>query len=112
MTEKVVTDYDSDWAVCLQPFDSEAFLDSNDKQLCSVSLAFMLFHLKTLVTTRQNEEAVELLNDGLDQVFVFTDVFHLTKERFLAFLTGKLKPEEEPLHFLKPDVQAYETDER
>jgi hypothetical protein len=81
-------------------FDSETFLDSNAKQLCSVSLAFMLFHLKTLVTTRQNEKAVELLNDGLDQVFLCTDVFHLTKKRFLAFLTGELKPEEEPLHLL------------
>ena len=81
-------------------FDSETFLDANDKQLCSVSLAFMLFHLKTLVTTRQNEEAVELLNDGLGQVFLLTDVFHLTKKRFFAFLTGELKPEEEPLPFL------------
>lgn len=105
MKEKVITDYDSEWAVCLQPFDSEMFLDSHDKQLCSVSLAFMLFHLKTLVTTRQNEKAVELLNDGLDQVFLCTDVFHLTKKRFLAFLTGELKPEEEPLHLLKPSVK-------
>ena len=100
MREKVITDYDSDWAVCLQPFDSETFLDSNGKQICSVSMAFMLFHLKTLVTTRQNEKAVELLNDGLDQVFLCTDVFHLTKKRFLAFLTGNLKPEDEPLHLL------------
>lgn len=107
MREKVITDYDSDWAVCLQPFDSETFLDSKDKQLCSASMAFMLFHLKTLVTSRQNEEAVELLNDGLDHVFLCTDVFHLIKERFFAFLTGKLKPEEEPLHFLKPDAQAH-----
>lgn len=101
MREKVITDYDSEWAVCLQPFDSAMFLDSNAKQLCSVSMAFMLFHLRQLVTTRQNERAVELLNDGLDEVFLCTDVFHLTKKRFLAFLTGELKPEEEPLHFLK-----------
>ena len=100
MRGRVVTDYDSDWAVALQPFDSEAFLDSTDRQKCSVSLAFMLFHLKTLVTTRQNEKAVELLNDGLDHVFLYTDVFRLTKKRFLAFLTGELKPKDEPLHFL------------
>ena len=100
MNGKVVTDYDSDWSVCLQPFDSETLLDSKEKQECSVSLAFMLFHLKALVTTRQNAKAVELLNDGLDHVFLSTDVFHLTKKRFLAFLTGELKPEDEPLHFL------------
>lgn len=101
MKEKVITDYDSDWAVCLQPFSAETFLDSNDKRLCSVSLAFMLFHLKTLITARQNEKAVELLNDGLDQIFLCTDVFHLAKKRFLTFLTGELKPEDEPLHLLK-----------
>jgi len=67
---KTSTDYDSDWSVCLQPFDSETFLDANAKQLCSVSMAFMLFHLKTLVTTRQNEKAIELLDDGLDYVFL------------------------------------------
>jgi hypothetical protein len=98
---KIFTDYDSDWSLCLQPFDSETFVDSNGKQLCATSMAFMLFHLKQLVTTRQNEEALELLNDGLDHIFLCTDVFHLTKKRFLAFLTGELKPEEEPLRFLK-----------
>jgi len=97
---KIVTDYDSDWAAALQPFDSEMFLDSIDKQVCAASMASMLFHLKTLISSRQNAKAVELLNDGLDHVFLFTDVFHLTKTRFLAFLTGELKPEDEPLQFL------------
>src|SRR5688572_1740336 len=91
MKQKTFSEYDSDWEVCLLPYASEAFLEATEKQKAAVNLAFMLFHLKQLVTTRQNETAVALLNDGLDHLFLCTDVFHLSKERFLAFLTGELR---------------------
>lgn len=97
---KIFTDYDSDFAPSFQVFDSEQFLDSEAKQGAAHSFAFVLFHLKQLIQRNDIEGALKLLDEGLDEIFVHTDIFHLNKKLFMEYLTGNLKPEQEPLYLL------------
>jgi hypothetical protein len=97
---KVITDYDSDWSPAFRPFDSKEFLDSDAKQSVAHSLAFVLFHLKRLVQRNDIESVLKLLDEGLEEVFLHTDVFHVSKQLFMKYLEGNLPPEAEPLQIL------------
>lgn len=97
---KIFTDYDSDFAPAFQVFDSEQFLDSDAKQGAAHSFAFVLFHLKQLIKRNDIESALELLDEGLAEIFPHTDIFHLNKKLFMEYLTGDLKPGQEPLYVL------------
>jgi hypothetical protein len=97
---RVITDYDSDWSPAFRPFDSHERLDSDAKQSAAHSLAFVLFHLKSLIQRNDIESVLKLLDEGLEEVFLHTDVFHLNKQLFMKYIEGNLPPETEPLHIL------------
>ena len=97
---RIFTDYDSDFAPAFQVFDSEQFLDSDAKQGAAHSLAFVLFHLKQLIKRNNIESVLALLDEGLNEIFPYTDIFHLNKKLFMEYLTGDLKPDKEPLYVL------------
>jgi hypothetical protein len=96
---------ENDWDASLLPFDSQQQQTAIDKQTSATSLAFMLYQLKQLALESKTDEVVSLLDEGIDKLFVYSDTFQLTKEKWLKWLSGELHPNDEPLTFGKAQWQ-------
>lgn len=105
---KPITDYDSDFAPAFVVYNSASLVDSTNKQHAAHSLSFVLFHLKQLLVANEPARAIELLEDGLSELFPHTDVYHLCRARWFEYLEGNLKPEQEPLYLLTRREKANE----
>jgi hypothetical protein len=82
---------ENDWDASLQPFDSQQRLTAIDRQTSAASLAFMLVRPEQLLFESKTDEALSLLDQGLDELFLFSDTFALTKEKWLKFRVASFR---------------------
>ena len=93
------------WAALLDPtfcHDPEA----------ADSLAQLLFALKEAIEKGPQGclRAINTLKYGIEQVYLYTHAHRLARELYESYLTGKLKPKDEPEQLLKEALERFKAE--
>lgn len=92
---------ESDWTSAFEVFNSERSIDSRNKQTAAHLMALELFRLKQILLREDVREALNRVEDALDEIWQHTDVFWQAKACWRLYLEGNLSPDNEPLNLLR-----------
>jgi hypothetical protein len=97
--ENLLVDHET-WAVILEPVLCN---NSNTAE----SLASLLFTIKESIEDGPGgvKRAINTLLDGISLVYVYTDIHKAALNLYLIWLTGHLKPQDEPLKLISRAIE-------
>lgn len=102
--ENLLVDHDT-WTVILEP----ALCNNSDT---AESLASLLFTIKESIEGGPEgiKRAINTLLDGISLVYIYTDIHKAALNLYLLWLTGHLKPQDEPLQLISTAIERGRTE--
>ena len=77
------------------------------------ALAHLLFILKEAIESgRDNSKAISILTYGLEQVYLYTDEHKMARDLYMLYLTGNLKPWDEPTQLIKGAIGRFRAESK
>lgn len=97
--ENLLVDHET-WAVILEPVLCK---DSDTAE----SLASLLFTIKESIEAGPEgvNRAIKTLLDGISLIYLYTDAHKVALKLYLLWLTGRLKPQDEPLPLMSTAIK-------
>lgn len=102
--ENLLVDHET-WAVILEP----VLCNNSDT---AESLASLLFTIKESIECGPEgiKRATKTLLDGISLVYLYTDIHKAALNLYLLWLTGHLKPQDEPLQLISTAIERGTTE--
>lgn len=97
--ENLLVDHET-WTVILEP----VLCNNSDT---AESLASLLFTIKESIESGPEgiKKAINTLLDGISLVYLYTDIHKAALNLYLLWLTGHLKPQDEPLQLISRAIE-------